>query len=607
MTKNKKTISSYLDNAKSMIRNFIRTNQMVWSEKKWFLIGMFFVFIFISALPYLQSGADALLINYLVDLTKTGEISKYIYLLITLVVISYVAAPMAYSAQTNLLQIFWFYLDKKFQIKIAKKMSELDIAIHENPNYKDLINKVSEGGNYRIQNFIERQYFLSQSIFSVIVSTGILIYSEWWIFALIVLGTIPEIINEFRYGIRVWEIWGANAELKRRYWDINWRFHQVNSLIEMKLFNNVDFFVSLYEKLFSTFQDKEITNTKKRFRMELFAIIISQITFAVALVFYILKVIHGDIEIGTMTFVIASIGSFRSAISNLFVGFARHYQDNLFVEDIFKLIDIKEIIVKPDPGVKIYTKKAPQIVFENLSFKYPDTNKYILKNINLTIESGEKIAFVGINGAGKTTLIKLLCRFYDPTNGKILINGIDLREINLKNYYHLIGALFQDYERYHFVVKELIALGRTGIKKSLQKIKLAAKSSEADVFIEEWEKGYNQMVGKEFTGGIEPSIGQWQKLGLARTFYRDPKILILDEPTSSIDAEAESKIFEKLHNLPKDRTVILISHRFSTVRHADKICVIEHGKLLEYGTHEELIKNKKTYFKLFNLQAKGYK
>ncbi len=607
MAEKQKSINTYFENVKSMFRNFIRTNKMVWAEKKWFLIGMFVVFIVISALPYLQNGADALLINHLVAIISGGEISQHLYILITFVVLSYISAPMAYSAQTNMLQVFWFYLDRKFQVEIAKKMSNLDIAIHENPKYKDLINKVSEGGYFRMQSFIERQYFLSQSVFSVILSAGILIYSEWWIFALIVLGTIPEVINEFRYGIRVWEIWGAKAEVKRRYYDLNWRFHQVTSLTEMKLFNNVKYFLGVYEKLFSQFQDEEIKNTRIRYKMEMMAILISQITFAVALVFYILKVVHGDIEIGTMTFIIASIGSFRGSISNLFVGFARHYQDNLFVEDIFKLMDTKEVIVKPNPGIILSSKQAPAIHFKNVSFCYPETKKYILKNFTLTIEPGEKIAIVGINGAGKTTLIKLLCRFYDPTSGDIFINGHNLKDVNLESYYHIIGALFQDYERYHFVVKEMIALGRTGSKTSLQKVKDAAKASEADVFIEEWEKGYNQMLGKEFSQGVEPSIGQWQKLGLARTFYRDPRIMILDEPTSSIDAEAESKIFDKLHKLPKDRTVILISHRFSTVRHADKICVIQNGKLSEYGTHEELLQNKKSYSRLFNLQAKGYK
>ncbi|MDP3696554.1 MAG: ATP-binding cassette domain-containing protein, partial [Candidatus Taylorbacteria bacterium] len=281
-------------------------------------------------------------------------------------------------------------------------------------------------------------------------------------------------------------------------------------------------------------------------------------------------------------------------------------QDSFFVSDIFKLLDMKPVIKKSEKGIVLDSHKTFEIAFEHVTFVYPGTKKAVLKDFSLKISPGEKIALVGVNGAGKTTFVKLLCRFYEPDEGKITIDGHDLREIDLESWYSQLGAIFQDYSRYHFIVKEAIALGRTGNISSLEKVKEAAKASEADTFIEEWEKKYEQMLGKEFTEGVEPSIGQWQKLALARTFYRDPLVLILDEPTSSIDAEAEAKIFEKLEALPKDRTVILISHRFSTVRQADKIGVVEDGQLKELGSHEDLLKLNGTYARLFTLQAKGY-
>ncbi len=307
-----------------------------------------------------------------------------------------------------------------------------------------------------------------------------------------------------------------------------------------------------------------------------------------------------------MTFIFASIQDLRQSLSGLFSNLGRQYQDNLFVSDVFKLLDTEPVIKKPFKGIILNPDKTPEVVFDNVSFSYPGTNKAVLKNFSLKINPGEKIALVGINGAGKTTLIKLLCRFYDPDEGKITLDGHDLKDIDPESWYYQVGAIFQDYAKYHFIVKEAIAIGRTGATSSIEKVKEAAKAGEADVFIEEWEKKYEQMLGKEFTEGVEPSIGQWQKLALARTFYRDPKVLILDEPTSSIDAEAEAKIFEKLEALPRDRTVILISHRFSTVRQADKIGVIEDGQLKELGSHEDLLKINGTYAHLFTLQAKGY-
>jgi len=213
---------------------------------------------------------------------------------------------------------------------------------------------------------------------------------------------------------------------------------------------------------------------------------------------------------------------------------------------------------------------------------------------------------VGINGAGKTTLVKLLCRIYDPTEGQILVDGRDLKELDIDSWLHAIGVLFQDYSAYQMKVSEAIALGRSDEPVDMDRVKWAAQGSEAAEFIDEWEDGYDQMLGKQFEGGIDPSKGQLQKLALARALYRNPAILVLDEPTASVDAESEAKIFARLEALPKDKTVILISHRFSTVRTADKILVLKDGAVHELGSHAELMEKDGTYAKLFRLQAKGY-
>ena len=285
----------------------------------------------------------------------------------------------------------------------------------------------------------------------------------------------------------------------------------------------------------------------------------------------------------------------------------QQYQDSLFVTDIFKLLDIQPALVKPVSGFVLPRDTTPEIVFENVSFAYPGTDTVVLKNFSLRVEPGEKIALIGANGAGKTTIVKLLCRFYDPTEGRILIGGRDIREIDIESWYAILGALFQDYAHYPFIVKDAIALGRTESPLAMDQVRGAAHSSEADIFINEWKDKYEQMLGKDFTGGIEPSIGQWQKLAISRAFYRNAQVLILDEPTASIDAESEAKIFDRLEKETQGKTVILISHRFSTVRHATKIAVLENGRLKELGRHEELLKKKGLYARLFNLQAEGYR
>ena len=249
----------------------------------------------------------------------------------------------------------------------------------------------------------------------------------------------------------------------------------------------------------------------------------------------------------------------------------------------------------------------PVIEFKKVSFKYPGAERFILKDFNLIIRSGEKIALVGENGAGKTTLIKLLLRFYDVTEGELLINGVNIKDISLKEWHKTIGALFQDFIKYQFSFKENVLFGDLAKPEDPEQINKAIQSSGANGYLPTLPKGMNQQVGKMFEEGVDLSGGQWQKLALARAFYRDAPLLILDEPTSAIDAKAEFEIFERVQNLQKDKTVIIISHRFSTVRNADRILVLDEGQIIEEGTHNQLMKKKGLYAELFEIQAQGYK
>ncbi|NQU83620.1 MAG: ABC transporter ATP-binding protein [Parcubacteria group bacterium] len=592
---------------REILNNSIRLSKIVWKEKRGVSVALIFIFLIFSATPFLHSGSQGLLINELVKILENKEVTSYLFWLIVLLVSANILPSICIIFIGYLTKLFWFFLEEKFQLLITKKKGEIDVAIHEDPKQNDLLNKITENGVWRIQAFIDRQFYILQNIIEVLIASAILIFAEWWVFFIIFAGTIPTLITQARYGRQVWSIHTGRAETRRRFHDVERHFGLLPSLVELKLFQNTHYFFSIIKKLYKNFRLEEKKNETKKLVYQLISLVLSQTTVAFAIVWFIFSVIYGDLLIGTLIFFLASIGSLKQAFSSLFANLGKQYEDNLFITDTFQFLDIKPAVKKPEKSIKLKLNTTPEIFFDNVTFSYPGTNRIILKNFSLKISPGEKIALIGVNGAGKTTFVKLLCRFYDPDKGKILIDGNDLKDIDLENWYSRLGAIFQDYAHYHFTVKEAIAIGRTGAKTSLQKVKDAAKASEADVFIEEWEEDYEQMLGKSFTGGVEPSIGQWQKLALARTFYRDPNVLILDEPTSSIDAEAEEKIFEKLKNLPKDRTVILISHRFSTVRHADKIAVIKNGQIKELGRHEDLMRLNGIYNKLFNIQARGYK
>jgi ATP-binding cassette subfamily B protein len=278
------------------------------------------------------------------------------------------------------------------------------------------------------------------------------------------------------------------------------------------------------------------------------------------------------------------------------------------IDQYIELLEYPNSISQLDKPIAIPKKPSPPVIeFKNVSFKYPQSERFILKDFNLTIQSGEKVSLVGENGAGKSTIIKLILRFYDATEGDILINGINIKEIDLDTWYKEIGALFQDFIKYQFTFKENVIYGDLSQKDNLEALKEALRKSGADSFLGNLPKGIDQVVGKTFEGGEDLSGGQWQKLALARAFFRNAPLLILDEPTSAIDAKAEYEIFENVQKLQKDKTVIIISHRFSTVRNADRILVLDEGKIIEEGNHEKLMDKKGLYAELFNLQAEGYK
>lgn len=590
---------------KILLKNTLRAFKLMWG---WFpgrIIGISAVVVAVSITTFLSSASQAFLVN---ELVASAELKRFspMFLWAAGVFLAMLVFPrLLYAARSYLFRMFRFYAHQRGDLLQLQKRGEIDIAHWENPKQHDLFLLVQEN-EYRFYNFFDRIFDAAEQLLQVVLAAIIMVAFKWWSLPLLLVCIIPEFIVETKYGKRVWGIWNAKAETKRRYRSFERHFYRVENIIELKLYQNVAHFLSELKRLYDSFMSEQITNERRRFWYSTGGFFFSYGGIVVIAAFFISDVVSGALQVGTFLFVVGAARELRGSLSQFFITLAGQYQDSYFVSEMFRFLDLPPALPVAASPVVLLQHTTPSIVFDRVSFTYPHALHPSLEGVSFTIAPGEKVALVGKNGAGKSTIVKLLCRFYDPTEGRILVGGYDLREIDRESWHEQLAALFQDYSHYAMPVSQAIAVGRTSSPFSQERVERAAEASGASAFIRAWDDGYEQMLTKEFPGGVEPSVGQWQKLALSRLFYREARVIILDEPTSSIDPEAEEQIFEKLETLSADKTVLLISHRFSTVRRANKILVVDGGKLVEEGTHAELLKREGMYAHLFKLQAKGY-
>jgi ATP-binding cassette, subfamily B, bacterial len=580
---------------------------IVWKKYKLSIVLLVIVSTLIALVSLFQAFSNGYLVDVIVNAVKHQDRNINIILAFILVGASLIVPSFLYIIQNFLERRVYFFLTKTFDLMLIEKRIDLDIQQYEDSEFNNFVNRVNEKGIFIIGNFLTNLFFDYQSIITVIFSSFIIARQSLTIFFIIFIFSMPELIVSMIYGKRGWYIWGdvVDAEDRRKYWSIKGFVESLSSLTEIKLFGLRKKFTNLIDNSISKVEEKQNQNERSYLIKKVFTTILSQTVLLGTVIFFVEEAIAGRIEVGTVIFLFGGMVGFQNSLTALFTSIGKQQEDRLYIHDVSTFLKTKSII--KDGTENLHLDICPEIQFENVSFSYPNTQRKVFESLSLTIKPGEKLALVGLNGAGKTTLIKLLCRFYNPQEGKVLIDKKDLKDIKIHSWYDKIGILFQDFAKFDFPkVGDLVSFGRVEEEYNKDKVIDSIKKADA-VFVESWNNKYDQQLGKTFKDGIEPSGGQWQKLAIARLFYRDSKILILDEPTSSVDASAEAKIFESLEALPKDKTVILISHRFSTVRNADRIVVINEGKVIENGTHEELVAINGEYAKLFNLQAEGYK
>lgn len=489
-------------------------------------------------------------------------------------------------------------------VKIIKKTNEIDISLLENSEFYDKLDRArtQTAGRVDLMSNVLGQAQTTISIISLVIG---LIYFEPYLILLLVLSIIPSFINEVRFSQQQYSL-ARSWTSERRELDYL-RFIGANDKTakEIKLFGLTDFLVERFQNLATKYFNLNKTLVVKRSSYGFLFNVLGSISYYAAYVFIIYRVLSGTITLGELTFLSGSFNRLMNNLRDFFSKFTRISESSLYLKDYFDYLDIKSETTNEEE-VKLPEKIKIGFEFKNVYFAYPESDNQILKDISFTIKAGEKVAFVGQNGAGKTTLTKLLLRFYEPTSGEILLDGININRYNKAAYQEYFGVLFQDFYKYEFTVKENIAIGKIDEINNQKRIEAAAQLSLANEVVSDLKYGYDQQLGKRFVKGQELSGGQWQKIALARAYMKNAEVMILDEPTSALDAKAESEVFERFIELIKDKTSVIISHRFSTVRQADRILVLEEGKILESGTHQELMKNNKLYAQLFTLQAEGY-
>jgi len=491
---------------------------------------------------------------------------------------------------------------------LHKKSIEIDLAYYEDSNYYDTLYRAQEEAPYRPIRIVNNLLQLCQSGVSLIAIIGLLVSIHWSVPVFLVCAALPGLFVSFCYSAKYfsWQRQKTSSERQAGYF--NWMLSRDAHAKEIRLFDLGGIFAERFRILREEIRRERLQLLAKRSMAELSAELAPLVATFGLYIFLAHKALQGFMTLGDLIMFFQAAQRARTFCNDCFRNVAGLYENNLFLSNVQEFLSLTPKISDPVRPIPVPAPLQHGIVFENVSFQYPNSERTVLDRVNLTIKAGEHIALVGENGAGKTTLIKLLCRLYDPTAGSIKFDGVDLKDIGLKDLRKEISVVFQDYARYHQTARDNIWFGNVELPPEESLIVEAARLAGADEVIRKLGNGgYGTMLGKWFENGAELSIGEWQKIALARAFLRRSQIIVLDEPTSFMDPKSEYEVFERFNRLVSHKTAIIVSHRLSTVKMVDRIYVLEHGKIAESGTHDELIRLSGKYAYLFDRQAQNYR
>ena len=606
-----KSLGARLKDFFDALRNTPQAFKLVWQAGRKNALISFGLTPIAALMPAAQAWVGKLIIDNILKVINTGvepqvglqRVLPYVLLELGLVVLSSLVGQFR-SLSDRVLQ---YKLTNHVNSLIMEKAISLDLQFFEDPQFYDNLQNARRQSDSSAISIVNAILQIIQQVITLASVLVLLVRFSPLLAIVVFVAAIPSFLSQSQYAEMAFRAVTRRAKEARLLNYLEQLLTGNDTFKEVKMFGLGKPLLERYRQLFINFFNEDIAIARKKSLAGLGWGLLSSLAYYGSYVWVILRTIAGAATLGDMTMFLSIFRQSQQSITSLLGNFNNLYESNLYLDNLLDYLKITPVLVNPKDGLMAPSPIEQGIRFQNVSFKYPGSDVFVLKNINLFIPPGESIALVGLNGAGKTTLVKLLTRLYDPTEGEILLDGHDLREYDLASLHQRFGVIFQDFVRYQFSVRENIGFGQVDELENLAKIKDAAERGGADQVIEGMPNGYETILGRRWEKGLELSGGQWQKIALARAFMRNAEALILDEPTSALDAEAEYEIFKRFRELMSGRIAVLISHRFSTVRMADRIVVLSDGRIVELGSHAELMARGGPYSRLFELQAEGYR
>ena len=597
-------------------KRFFYILKLVWNTGRWIPILLSFVALFKGVTPVIGSMISRNILNSLQEVIAQGGLPESAFW--TSEVVYFLLALFAYrllirvvnNVSSALNRIAGEKVVMEVKRQIMEKSKQVDLASYDNPAFYEKMENANREAGHRPLHILTETLGIISSVIELVSFLAVLLSAPGlsWITFVVILISVPSAVVNFIYRRKNFKYMRFSSKERRQMNYFSGVLVNKDLIKEIRLYDLADNFIGKFFQAFKTYYKGIRKLIVQESTWHIFFAFVTGIT---NLVFYIMiakRVFTGEMLIGDYTYYTGAITSVATCVSTLISSTGTVYEGTLFIDNLIEFFNEKQYIVpKSIPAAQVAKGSAHTVEFVNVSFRYPGTQRDVLKDVSFTIHPGETLALVGLNGAGKTTLIKLLTRLYDPTAGQILLDGKDLREYDVKSLYQTFGIIFQDFGKYALTVEENIRLGDIHSNAPMEKVEYAACQSTSNEYIKNLSKGYDTPLMRIFErDGLELSIGQWQKLAIARAFYADSDVMILDEPTASLDPIAEQEIFNQFDRLRNNKTTVFVSHRLSSATIADQIIVIENGHLIEKGNHRELMEKQGKYFDLFTTQSKRY-